>query len=215
MTAMLRSLEMTSTPAPPVSLADAKLGCRIDNALMDAHVQDLVDAAIEEALARTGRSFCTTTWLVKIPSPLMQMQDLGRPPLATLPAWPLYIAAWPLAPYFELPRPPLVSVQWVKYYDPNENFITMDPAIYSVDAAPRFGRICLLPNQVWPITDRRWDAMQIAFTAGYGVASSVPAGIRIGIKKLVSYWFYNPDADDVPAPIGRIFDRYASLNMGY
>jgi hypothetical protein len=215
MATMLRSLEITDTPARPVTLTQAKLAARIDNDLMDQHLENLLDAAIEEALGRTGRSLCTTTWLVKIPSPLMQMQDLGRPPLQTLPAWPLYVASWPLAPYFELPRPPLVSVQAINYYDPNENWITMSPSIYTVDTAPRFGRICLLPNQVWPITDRRWDAMQIAFTAGYGTPDQVPAGIKVGIKKLFSHWYYNPEDDGVPSPIGRIFERYAAFNRGY
>jgi uncharacterized phiE125 gp8 family phage protein len=135
--------------------------------------------------------------------------------LQTLPAWPLYVASWPLAPYFELPRPPLVSVQSVSYYDPNGNLQTIDPATYTVDTAPRFGRICLKDNIIWPIVDRRWDAMQIAFTAGYGLPAAVPAGIRVGIKKLVAYWFYNPASDDVPSTVARIFERYATFKRGY
>jgi hypothetical protein len=214
---MFRSLEKTSVPTPPVSLADAKLALRIgaDDTSLDAVIQDLVTAATERAEHDTDRSLTQVSWLLTMPSWIMSMVDLGRPPMQTLPAWPLYIACWPLAPYLELPRPPLVSVDAVHYYDANGNFTALDAAIYTVDLAPRCGRICLLPNQVWPIVSRRWDSVQISFTAGWPTPAAVPAGIRVGIKKLTSYWFYNPGAGDVPPEIARIFEQYAVKLRGY
>jgi hypothetical protein len=213
---MLRSLKRTTTPAPPVGLTEAKTAARIDGNDQDAWISQLLTAATESAEHDTDRSLCTGAWLLTLPSWVMTMEDLGRPPLQTLPAWPLYIASWPLAPYLELPRPPLVSVASVKYYDSNGVDRTLATTQYTVDTAPRRGRICLLPNVIWPITARRWDAVRITFTAGYATAAAVPAGIKVGIIKLVSYWYHNPTAaGDVPPEISRIFERQAVHTRGY
>ena len=211
---MFRSLKMLSTPASPVSLTEAKTACRIDTSAMDTAVQDLLSAAIEQAEHDTDQRCAIGNICSEAPSWIMNMQDLGRPPMQTLPAWPLYIAAWPLAPYLELPKPPLVSVDQIRYYDANNVLRALDPTIYSVDASPRRGRITLLPDQVWPIcADVELGADHLH--GRLWAASQVPSGIKVGIQKLVSYWYYNPGAGDVPAEIARIFERYAAKCQGY
>lgn len=178
---MLRSLARTSTPALPVSLAEARLAARIDTTDLDGHVAELLAAAVEQAEHDTDRQLSTATYRL------------------TLDAWP--------AVAIELPRPPLVSVESIEYYDQAGVLRTLAADQYTVDTAPRLGRVLLAPGAAWPGVQTRADAIRIAYTAGYGTADQVPAGLKVAIKKLVSHWFHQP-AGDVPAEIARIFQAY-------
>lgn len=213
---MLRSLQRTNTPQSPVTLTEAKTAARCDTAELNDLVQDLLNAAVERAEHDTDRSLCTTTWLLKLPGWTTIAQDVDQPPQPNLPNWEFAAADWPVTYYLELPRPPLVSVQSVKYYDRLNVLQTMAASDYRVDVAPRFGRISLVgETAVWPHTARRWDAVQIEYTAGYGAPASVPSAIKVGIKKLVTHWFHNPAAMEVPQEIARIFDLFAVHRRGY
>lgn len=213
---MLRSLAKTNTPANPVTLTEAKVAARVDTADLDAMVQDLLNAAIERAEHDTDRSLCTTTWLLKVPDWVSIGVDVDEPPQPSIPNWEFAAADWPVTFFLELPRPPLASVQSIQYYDQTNTLQTMAAELYRVDTAPRYGRIALVgETSVWPHTARRWDAVQIAFTAGYGDPEDVPAAIKVGVKKLVTHWFHNPAAMEVPAEIARIFELYAAQRRGY
>jgi len=213
---MLRSLAKTSTPASPVSLTEAKVAARVDTADLNGLVQDLLDAATERAEHDTDRSLTTTTWLLKIPEWRVIGQDVDEPPQPSLPNWEFAAADWPVQYFLELPRPPLVSVESIQYYDQTNTLQTLAAEDYRVDVAPRFARISLVgETAVWPHTARRWDAVQIAYTAGYGDPADVPAAIRLGIKKLVTHWFHNPAQMEVPGEIARIFELHAAHRRGY
>lgn len=100
----------------------------------------------------------------------------------------LITATWDLfLPYFpcviELPRPPLQSVTWVKYLDPNGDLQTWASSNYTVDAPQgekaRRGVIRPAYNVSWPSTRCQWNAVQIRFVCGYGdTGDDVPALLR-------------------------------------
>lgn len=75
---------------------------------------------------------------------------------------------WPTS-YFELPRPPLVSVTSIKYLDADHVEQTFSSADYWVSGVGRTGRITLKSGSSWPTVGAYPDAVVIRFVAGYSV----------------------------------------------
>jgi hypothetical protein len=75
---------------------------------------------------------------------------------------------WPVS-YFNLPRPPLVSVTSIKYLDADHAEQTFSSADYWVSGIGRTGRITLKSGSVWPTVGAYPDAVVIRFVAGYSV----------------------------------------------
>ena len=72
----------------------------------------------------------------------------------------------------------------------------------------RFSRPALCPD--------RGDAVQIAFTAGYGEPSDVPGPIRLAILMLATRWYLNRGDTDhaaIPDSIWSILAPYARLSV--
>lgn len=87
-----------------------------------------------------------------------------------------------------IPRPPLLSVESIEYYDINGALQTFDDSNYFVDTRSHFGRVRLKSGKSWPTTETdRPSAVIITCTAGYGSTwESVPADIRNAVKLLVA-----------------------------
>jgi hypothetical protein len=75
---------------------------------------------------------------------------------------------WPIS-YFDLPRPPLVSVTSIKYLDADHVEQTFSSADYWVSGVGRTGRITLRSGSSWPTVGAYPDAVVIRFVAGYSV----------------------------------------------
>ena len=89
-----------------------------------------------------------------------------------------------------IPRPPLISVTSLKYYDSSNDLQTMSADDYYVDAKTQPGRI--IPVDSWPSTYDRPNAVTVTYSAGYGVfASFVPMPIRQAILLLVAEMYQN------------------------
>ena len=89
--------------------------------------------------------------------------------------------------FLEIPRPPLVSVDSVKYYDTNNTEQTVSASNYVVDDSAD-GPACLklTDNFSFPALSDDYQApVKVNFTAGY-TASNFPKTIKQGILKLVS-----------------------------
>lgn len=78
-----------------------------------------------------------------------------------------------------LPRPPLLTVDSVKYYDLDDTEKTVDTSVYTVVTHREPGAVQVKHGQHWP-TDVRFDnAVFVQFQAGYGTeAKDVPRAIR-------------------------------------
>lgn len=146
------SLTPIAGPAvEPVSLATAKLHCKIDGTEFDTLVPAWISAARRRAEHELGRALITQTWLL------------------TLDAFP--------AAEVELPKPRVLAIDWVKYLDAAGAEQTLDPGAYALDASTSPG--WLFPTSgAWPATYDGANAVRIQFSAGYGpAASDVPAEV--------------------------------------
>lgn len=168
--------------APPdnsalLSLSAAKQHLRVDNddSEFDAVIAGMIAAAIETLDGRDG-------WL--------------RRALASQ-IWETRLAAFPAE--IELPLPPLIELQSVKYYDPMGTLQTLATTEYETVGAGGFGkgRVLLKTGKSWPATDARAEAVIVRFRAGYidTIASppmgALPAPILMAIKKHVAHLFDN------------------------
>ena len=113
--------------------------------------------------------------------------------------WDLVLDGWPDGNYIEIPRPPLVSVTHVKYFDTDETEYTMSAGLYYVDTDSEPGRVHLQYGETWPTeTLRPANGVAVRFVAGYGsVSSLVPAEIKQALKLLVGHMYERREATDI------------------
>lgn len=149
-------LTLTSPPdGEPIAAADVKAWGRIDDSAFDTQIALAIPAARLDAENATGRALLTQSW----------EQTFAGFPCAAL----------------ALAKPPLKSVESVKYYDPDGVQQTLAPSAYLVHTSALSGLVAPVPDTHWPATQPRLDAVTVAFTAGYGAASDVPANLRLWI----------------------------------
>lgn len=171
---MIMRMKQTTAPASePISLTEAKLHCRVDNSAEDTIFAMLIQAAREFVETYTRRSLITQTWTA-------------------------YLDEFPRCRWFYLPKPPLGTVNSVKYYDYDNTLQTLATTSYDVGFnAESPARICLSQTATWPTSIRsRPDAVQILYSCGYGTASSsVPAALRQAMLLLIGHWYENREEE--------------------
>jgi uncharacterized phiE125 gp8 family phage protein len=167
---------VTAPAAEPVSLAEAKARLRVT---IDDEDSDI------ESLIRQARGLC----------------EEGCHRFFVAQTWTLYLDCWPKPECdgIRVPRPPLVSVASVKYYDTDAVQQTIDSADYYVGTGSEPGRIVPVAGY-WPAVQlHRPDAIEIQFTAGYGPASAVPPAAKAAILVTVRALRDDPGAALPPA----------------
>lgn len=126
-------------------------------------------------------------------------QDTGRKLINQ--TWLAYYSDWPYADEndrIEIPYSPLVSVTSVKYFDSNNQQLTLNSNQYEVDIASQPGGIILAYSGSWPTANLRMaNPIEIEFICGYGIKSeAVPSDIQMAIAMMVEEWFHNRSASD-------------------
>lgn len=175
MNAQILAIEQSTAPtADPVTLAEVKNFCRIDEDRDDALLADLITTAIRDIENRVGRQLITATWK-------------------------LYLGDFPSDGPIRLPRPPLRSISTITYVDTNGTTQTEAAAVYAaaVDIKSEPGTVRPAYGQVW--SSHRCGAQDrviVTYSAGYGdTAASVPDDLRLAIMLLVRAWY-----DQEPEP---------------
>ena len=154
---------ITPPTSEPLSVADAKLHCRVDVVDDDLLISAWIKAARRYIERVSNRALLTQTW------------ELWRD-------------AWPVGD-IDLWRSPLQSVTYVKYYDDNDVESTLAASAYIVDTIEEPGRIVLKTGQTWPSTTlRAANGVVVRFVAGWTVAGDVPEPIRQAMYLLVANW---------------------------
>lgn len=180
---------VTPPTEEPVTLTEAKARLRVDGTEEDTDVAALIAECREACEDETQRAFVTQTLT------------------ATFDRFPIG--------EFHLPRPPLQSVAWVKYYDLSGTLQTLDPSLYHVAAAGEPGRIRHAFGIIWPFTQfGRPEAVQVQYVAGYGGASAVPGKAKAAIKLLMAdRYMHRGDGspEEFPAACRRLLN---SLEFG-
>jgi len=185
------SLTLNTPPsAEPVTLDQAKAHLKVDTADDDALITSLIAAARARAEWHTGRAFVTQSWT-------------------------LWLDAWPCDGIIEIPLPPLRSVASVTAYALDDSATVLDAATWQVDTTSSPARLMLKPNASPPVNLRRINAIAVAFTAGYGDESDVPAPVCEAILKLVANFYMNRgDAEAVtPAEALALLAPYRVLGL--
>jgi uncharacterized phiE125 gp8 family phage protein len=164
------SLQLITPPAAePVTLADAKAHLKIETTDEDALITTLMTAARARAEWHTGRAFITQSWILRLD-------------------------AWPQDGIAEIPLPPLQAVTEVAVISPYDIRTVLNPLVYRVDTASGPGRVIFAAA---PPSLRNKDCVEIAFTAGYGAASAVPAAVREAILEVITDLYTHRGEDSV------------------
>lgn len=156
-----------------VTVEEMQTVLRFDDAAEYELIQDDIDAAVLYVEKISGKQLLTATYDYK------------------LPCFP--------GPYsrVELPRPPVSSVDSVKYYDTSGTLTTLTVNThYTVQLGTEHAAAYVMPaySLCWPAT-RGYDMdVVIRFTCGFGGAADVPQTFRKQIKLLVAHWFHNRSA---------------------
>lgn len=193
-------LEVLETSAAPVQIEALLTHLRIDPIDTDAathaeldmldHLQQLLDAATEHVQGETRQ----------------QLTDAR---------FRLTVDAFPIGREFRLPKPPLRSVESVKYIDVAGQVQTLDTSAYLVDTTQKPGRVIIRPGHSWPQADTIANAVRVEFTAGYEDTNDVPQALRLAIKMLAGHWFENREAatdrrvDAVPMALDAILAQHS------
>lgn len=175
---------ITGPASEPVTLTEAKARLKVTTDAEDDDITAMIAEARALAEAECGgRAFITQTLSLS---------------LDTFPA-----AGEPI----RLPRPPLASVTWVKYYDVDGVQQTLSADSYHVATAADPGRIVPTYAQgYWPVTQyKRPEAVEIRYVAG---AASAPAEAKAAVLAIVADRHANPDGGDrgIPPAARRLLD---------
>jgi uncharacterized phiE125 gp8 family phage protein len=185
----MNTIRITDATVEPLTLAQAKTHLRetLSNVDNDAYITSLITTARQAAENEIHRSLLQTTWLL------------------TLDAFPAK---------FELQRPPLISVDWVKYIDTDGDLQTMDAADYLVTAGKEPGEIAPVYGTSWPASRCQAGAITVQFKAGYGTtADKVPGPIVQWIKLAIGELYANRSASAQKPALPQ--DFAAALLDGY
>lgn len=183
------SLTLITPPAAePVTLSEAKAHLKVDTTADDALITSLVTAARARAEWHTGRAFVTQSWT-------------------------LWLDGWPQNGLIEIPLPPLQSVTQVKLYALDGTPSVLDPSAYQLDAASAPAR--LLRKSEPAANLRAVNAVEIAFTAGYGAASAVPQPVKQAILQIVADLYTNrgDEADIVSSAAQTLLAPYRIFKL--
>lgn len=162
--------------AEPVSLAEAKEHLRVTSSREDALIWRQVQAAREWLERFTGRAFVNRTIEV-------------------------YLDAAP-ALDLELPVAPVSAISKIETFDAAGVPVLLEGTEYALDPAGRQLPIVRWADGVaWPEDVRRFNAIRITATAGYGAdGASVPAAVRAAVLLLVGAMYENREEGVDRAP---------------
>jgi uncharacterized phiE125 gp8 family phage protein len=169
------ALRLETAPAiEPITLADLKNDIKVDS---DLEFDDLLIGSLLTAARK---------WV----------ENTARRALVTQ-SWALWLDDWPADDWIAVPRPPIQSVDSIKYYDNSDNEYTLSSSVYQVDTISEPGRVVLRSGQAWPssIELRPANAVAVNFTAGYGGdETAIPEEYKQAIRLLVGHWYENRGA---------------------
>ncbi len=171
---MISPTVITAPVKEPVSVAEAKLQCRVDGDTEDTLFAIYIAAARAYYERRTSRTIHQTTYEYTLD-------------------------AFPDEGYIVLPRAtPLISVTSVKYKDSDGSETTMSTSDYIVDTDSTPGRVVLAYGESWPsFTEYPANAVRIRYVAGIETKSpetEADSLVKIPILMLVAAMYENREA---------------------
>lgn len=166
MPSQMRFKVTTEPTSEPIDKDEVKLALHIDQDDENSFLEDLIRAARKYVEEECRRALMTQTFLLSLP----------YFPWGTYVPW-----LHERGGVIQLPRPPLQSVDFIKYVDTSGVLQTLSPSLYQVnllsDHEP--GEIAPVYGTYWPVVLPVFNAVQIQYKAGYGdTADKVPIEAR-------------------------------------
>jgi uncharacterized phiE125 gp8 family phage protein len=192
-----RSLVRVVQPTvEPVSLAEAKMHCRVDTETDDIYIQALISTARQYVEDIQDITICSSVWEVKY--------DL-------FPVWAIV-----------LPRMPLQASQpiTITYRSGDGTYSTLSSANsdFQVDGSVLPGRVYPQWARAWPATRGDENSVTIRYSAGYGEGGrDAPPTLRHLMMLLVAHWYESrqPAVSGTSMPVPHTFDTLlAASSMG-
>lgn len=191
---------ITPPSSEPVSLAEAKLQCRVENTEDDSYFSTILIPAARGAVEKfCNRSFVSKQYIQTLDS-FPYYADSVMSQQAYPPAYysqPRYSTTfWNYSQMIKLFRPPLVSVDEIKYVstDVGNPSVVLDPTLYIVDKIGEPGRIFPNPGTMWPACFYVPNAVQIKFTSGVYTDPADLAIAKLAMLTLIANWNENREA---------------------
>ena len=187
------ALKLITPPATePVTLEEAKVHLKVNHMESDGQINDLIASSREYCEGFHNRAYITQTF-------------------------DLWLDSWPDKDYIRIPRPPLQSVTYVKYYGTDNTEYIMTDTGYFVDDKNEPGRVALAYSKTWPtVTLRPVNGVVVRFVAGYGAAVNVPQKIKQAILLKIELDFDQHDpaeADNLLKAIKRLLWQDRVVNV--
>ncbi len=187
---LLGSLELVESPDEAVlTKAEAKLQCRVTSSDEDSAFDDYIAMATSaaEMMVDGHRQLLTATY--DLPLRGFWCNELT------------------------MPRPPLQSVTWIKYYDENGTLTTLDSSYYSVRTPWRQpGLLSRVSAAVFPSVQCDLPfPVTVRFVCGYSDPSQVPPEAKHAIKLLVqdAYERNGPNSEALQKAAQCLMDKLA------
>jgi uncharacterized phiE125 gp8 family phage protein len=171
-------LTLITGPAfEPVTLAQAKLHCRVDSTDEDSLITSLIVAARSYIETKSGRAIAAQTWRLDLEC--FPASDRIRNQYAAI----------------VVPMPPLASVTLIEFYDIAGTLQELDPSKYQVNTGKQPGEIRPFPGGEWPdVEPDRVAGVQVTFVAGVANEAAIDARIKQAVLLMVGHWYANREA---------------------
>jgi len=184
---------ITAPTDEPIDSTEVKKHIAIDSSetTFDTQINDYITAARMYIEAATGRQICTATYDL-----IVDRFPAGRAAI-------------------NIPKGQLQSITHIKYIDTDGVQTTLSSSKYKVSDSREPGIIQPAFDEVWPVSRREIDAVEIRFVCGYGDSTATPEGIKQAALLLVGHYFehreavaFNNVASVVPLALLNILAHY-------
>ena len=160
------ALETVTKPAiEPLTIRQVEDHLRVDDCSRE-YLAALIQVAREHAEMFTSRQFIEATYRLHLDE------------------FPGAVDA------IELPRPPLIAVESIKYVDTDGVEQTLDASKYKVDAVSEPGRVVPAYGESWPVARSQINAVTVEYKAGYGATrADVPQRAKQAMLLMCGDWY--------------------------
>lgn len=168
-------IKVSIAPATePITLAEAKLHCKVDATADD----DLISALIVAA-----RQFVETGASLRLITQTIQDNRNEFPGDGII--------------FLE---GPVQSVSEITYLDTDNDSQTHDLTLTTLDISSNPARLVPAYEESWPDSTSHLNSIAITYVAGFGAAAAVPQLLRQAIFMLVAHWYANREST-APDPV--------------